>query len=183
MREIAHFGALRVNGGVQSFDRGSLSSFTVMVRTIPSVLLCDALDQRRADQREARFKQRTWVYVINWQDRGPAKVGVAGDPTARRSELQCGNPYLLKVFAAFGFVLREQAFEIESAVLKRLRARQLNGEWLDATPIQVRDAAQEAITRAALKPLMWGDRVERKTTAQAVRARNAMDEYRKLREG
>lgn len=148
-----------------------------MVRGIPAYLLGIHLEQRKTDRYEQRVRDRTWVYVIHWQDRGPTKVGVAGDPRLRRSELQGGNPYPLKIFTAFGLAEIDMAFEIEGATLERLKACRLMGEWLDATPIQVRDAVQECITKRGYRPLNWETPPPKRNNA---RARRAMDEYKRL---
>lgn len=182
MREGLSRGALRVNAGCLHIDRATRTNYTGVVRTIPSSILSEAVEQRAIDRAELRVRDSVWVYVIHWQDRGPSKVGVAGDPLARKGMLQTGNPYVLKLAAAFGFPMREQALETEQAVLTALKSRRLSGEWLDATPLQVRQAIQTCVTQAHLYPLEWGERRPKPDPKQQQRARAAMAEYRRLRD-
>ena len=144
-----------------------------MVRTIPSVILKEALKFRA----ERQTLGCTWVYVMHWQDRGPCKVGVAGDPLQRKRELQGGNPYRLKMFDALGFNSADLAFEMERATLARLKHCRLSGEWLDATPIQVRDAVLECVAKRGLRPRQWK---EPQKPVDPERARRAMAEYHRL---
>ncbi len=151
-----------------------------MVRgyALPRYLQKGSDEQRDTDKIERRVAGKVWVYVIHWQQRGPTKVGVAFDPRVRRSQLQGGNPYKLEIFTAFGFGVADLAFGIESATLARLKGVRMNGEWLDATPIQVRDAVAECAKARKIDPAIWGNWT--KPVADPRRARKAMDEYRRL---
>ena len=149
-----------------------------MVSRIPSYLIDAALTQKRIDASENRVRGKTWVYMVHWQTRGPTKIGVADDPRTRKAMLQSGNPYKLEIFTAFGLATTALALEIEQAALKRLASCRLIGEWLDATPGQVRDIAQECITKRGLRPLIWQAEIEQRPNPN--RARLAMAEYRRL---
>lgn len=152
-----------------------------MVSRIPTCVLGPALEQKALDQARLRTNLLFWVYLMHWQDRGPTKVGVANDPHARRNELQTGNPYLLKVYTAFGFQHRDQAFDVEGRVLKRLKARRMTGEWLDATPLQVRQIIERGVQQMGLFPTPWESVPPKPTAVETLRAKAAMAEYDRLR--
>lgn len=152
-----------------------------MVSRIPSCVLGPALEQKAIDQAVVRTNSLVWVYLIHWQDRGPTKVGVANEPITRRNDLQVGNPYLLRLYTAFGFTQRDQAFDVEQRVLKRLKARRMTGEWLDATPLQVRQIIERGVQQMGLSPTPWEAVPPPLTAVETLRAKAAMAEYDRLR--
>lgn len=69
------------------------------------------------------------LYVIEEQNVGPVKVGVATHPIRRLSTLQCGNPrhlYLRHIFCG----TREDCRFIEGAVHFHFSGSILRGEWI-----------------------------------------------------
>lgn len=72
----------------------------------------------------ARPETATWVYFIRAGDRGPIKIGVATNPYARLEELQTGNPYRLKLIAAFSGGYAE-----ESRLHQQFERERLESEW------------------------------------------------------
>jgi hypothetical protein len=139
--------------------------------------LAEMLDSRR---RVEPLDERTWVYVVCWRRRGPTKVGIAESPIERLLGLQGGNPYRLRIFTAFGFGTRTQALDVEQTTLQWLKARRLEGEWIDATPIQVRDKIQQFLRKREYKWTDW-DTVSPKKPNDWTRAAKAIDEYNRLR--
>ena len=64
------------------------------------------------------------IYAISAGDNGAIKFGVAGNPSARLSELQTGNPVRLKLIA-----YANVCHELERLIHYHLRDYRLVGEW------------------------------------------------------
>lgn len=64
------------------------------------------------------------IYAISAGDNGSVKFGVAGNPVARLSELQTGNPVRLKLLAYAAV-----HHELERVIHYHLRDYRLVGEW------------------------------------------------------
>ena len=64
------------------------------------------------------------IYAISAGDNGAVKFGVAGNPAARLSELQTGNPVRLKLIAC-----ADACHDLERAIHYHLRDYRLVGEW------------------------------------------------------
>jgi hypothetical protein len=86
-----------------------------------------------------------WVYCIVEADSpdGPCKIGVATNLTTRFSSIQCGNWRELKIAWSIELSDRNNALNVESHILSRLRPnaygrpgprRRLKSEWVDASP-------------------------------------------------
>jgi hypothetical protein len=71
----------------------------------------------------------TPVFVYFIQDaRGPVKIGRAGDPLGRMSELQCGNPYDLTLRA----VVLAYTEDVEQRIHDMWQTAHVRGEWFGA---------------------------------------------------
>lgn len=72
-----------------------------------------------------------WIYFIQVGNDGPIKIGfTAGNPRARLSKLQIGNPEKLKLLAAV-----PGSFEDEQAIHATFVALRIRGEWFRPDPI------------------------------------------------
>lgn len=85
-----------------------------------------------------------YVYVIGFDEPGIVKIGSALSPGTRLTELQCGNPFELKLRSAVGLYEGSPVL-VEFAAHKLLADRRIRGEWfhVDATD------ALRAIIKAA----------------------------------
>lgn len=80
------------------------------------------------------------VYVICEADsawiRPPVKVGLAGDPSRRLSQIQTGYPRRLVVLHWFPCPHRDIAREIEQTFHARHEQVRMSGEWFDIAPFE-----------------------------------------------
>lgn len=76
----------------------------------------------------ARPEAATYVYFIRAGDSGPVKIGVAANPYVRLEELQTGNPYRLRVIAAF-----VGGYPDEGRLHTEFKRERLEGEWFRAS--------------------------------------------------
>jgi hypothetical protein len=74
--------------------------------------------------REELHHPPLFVYFIQ-DDRGPVKIGRAGDPLTRLSELQCGNPFKLTLRA----VILAFTEDVEQRIHDMWRTAHVRGEW------------------------------------------------------
>jgi hypothetical protein len=72
---------------------------------------------------------RTNLYLVQEGDGGPIKVGIAGHPFRRLSDLQCGNYRRLHMRAIYGGPPGACA-QVERYLLKYFGS--VGGEWLQA---------------------------------------------------
>lgn len=96
-----------------------------------------------------------WLYCITedgQQDTGPSKVGFTSSVNKRLSSLQGGNPRKLVVAWQIPMESRSQGFDVESYCLRRFRPNpystrdtrdRLLSEWVDASPPNIKDAAEQ----------------------------------------
>jgi hypothetical protein len=93
-----------------------------------------------------RFNPRCggYVYVVQWGDAGPVKIGQAIDPRLRLAELQCANWNELRLVAVVPFVKEGMAQIIEPAAHALAGEYRLRGEWFDLEPIEAISAVLAA---------------------------------------
>jgi len=89
------------------------------------------MDVAAFDELQAKINaDRTFIYFIQMGADGPIKIGNALRPDWRLTELQCGNPYPLKIIHQFeDHVWRERELHI------RFADHRLEGEWFEAAPV------------------------------------------------
>jgi hypothetical protein len=85
------------------------------------------------------------VYIMEETPGGFLKVGTARDVSARRRELQVGNPRPLRVYFTLKFEDRRAAEAVEVGAHKLLHNCRQKGEWFACNL----DTAKAAIIRAA----------------------------------
>jgi len=71
-----------------------------------------------------------YVYIIGFDEPGIVKIGSALSPFTRLLELQCGNPFELKVLAAVS-VYSSAPVLIEQAAHKLAADSWIRGEWFE----------------------------------------------------
>lgn len=76
----------------------------------------------------------SYVYFIT-DNHGHIKIGKANNTMERLKELQTGNPYKLMPVLNIWVESEELAFNIETALHKKLRNCQMEGEWFRAAPV------------------------------------------------
>lgn len=84
----------------------------------------------------------TYVYCI--QERGreanaPIKVGVARSPEQRLTNLQVGNPMLLKIYRLIGPMTQRKAINLEARIHGDLSKYRIRGEWFTGNAIDLFD--------------------------------------------
>lgn len=85
----------------------------------------------------ARPETATYVYFIQAGERGPIKIGVASNPYTRLDSLQTGNPYLLRLIAAFA-----GGYPDEARLHREFERERLESEWFRASKRVVAMAAK-----------------------------------------
>ena len=95
------------------------------------------------------FRSPFLIYAIRQGDSGPIKFGVAGNPRARLSELQTGNPERLSLL-----VQVDLPDHCERQIHGWLREERLVGEWFhgDKTADVLRDLRARAMCRNPYAP-------------------------------
>lgn len=73
----------------------------------------------------------SFVYVIQWGDKGPVKIGAAASPSQRLAQLQTANWNDLKLCAVVPVV---ECVFVEKAVHKMAAAHNIRAEWFDLGP-------------------------------------------------
>lgn len=89
-----------------------------------------------------QWRVRSYVYVIQWGDEGPVKIGIAVNPVLRFNELQGANWAELRLTAVipvFG-----SALALEQAAHKVAEEYKIRGEWFDLAPIEAVSAVLAA---------------------------------------
>lgn len=71
------------------------------------------------------------LYVIGSDEFDPVKIGVTSNVFNRVTQLQAGNPFLLKVFLQ---VDHDRAFLLEKYIHQSLKEHNLRGEWFLISP-------------------------------------------------
>ena len=80
------------------------------------------------------YKAPGFIYVIQWGDDGPVKIGQAIDPKSRMAELQIANWMQLKLAAAVPVI--GPLTPIEKSAHRLAIMHLLSGEWFDTDPIE-----------------------------------------------
>ena len=75
-----------------------------------------------------------FVYVIQWGDDGPVKIGQAINPISRMAELQVANWMALRLAAAVPVI--GPLTPIEKSAHRLAIVHLLSGEWFDLEPIE-----------------------------------------------
>jgi len=83
------------------------------------------------------------VYMIRAGETGPVKIGHAGDPEQRRSELQVAHWERLAIIRLF-----VGGMDDERALHVRFSAHSIRGEWFSFVPEMMEDVGLEEIIRA-----------------------------------
>jgi hypothetical protein len=85
-----------------------------------------------------------YIYVIGFEEPGVVKIGSAQSPLIRLSELQCGNPFELKLHYAVS-IYEGSPILIEFATHRLAAERKIRGEWFDMTA----EEALEVVIKSA----------------------------------
>ena len=100
------------------------------------------------------------VYVVGrkstqpaaWPDGGPTKIGIAGNPQSRLSNLQTSCPFEIELYATLNLP-RELAAVTEQLAHEAFESHHLQGEWFDISPLHgaigVLDLARDVIREMA----------------------------------
>lgn len=80
------------------------------------------------------YKVPCFIYVIQWGEDGPVKIGQAVDPFFRRRELQTANWNTLYLIAAVPII--GPANPIEKLTHRTAVEHLLMGEWFDMPPLE-----------------------------------------------
>ena len=75
-----------------------------------------------------------FIYVIQWGDDGPVKIGQAIDPKSRMAELQVANWMVLRLTAVVPVV--GLLTPIEKTAHRLAVVHLLSGEWFDLDPVE-----------------------------------------------
>lgn len=127
------------------------------------------------DMDDLKNAEREWgdfVYVMQCEP-GPVKVGVATSVTARCAMLQTGNPYLVKVTAAF---MCSQSIRVEREAHRLLGRNRMCGEWFDVSV----ETAVAAVQKAAIAQRCLVLPVWEPVTALALQCGRQRDSLRQL---
>jgi hypothetical protein len=73
-----------------------------------------------------------YVYVIQWGEDGPVKIGMANSPDQRLADLQCANWMELRLIAVVPF--RTGSRLVEKKAHELAAEDRLRGEWFDLHP-------------------------------------------------
>jgi len=73
------------------------------------------------------------LYVVQENDDGPVKIGIAANAFWRLSELQIGNHRRLRLRAVFEGQDKRHVFELEQRVHARLAEFSISGEWFSCS--------------------------------------------------
>lgn len=84
-----------------------------------------------------------YVYVVVAGD--AIKVGVSTNPWSRACEMQTACPHKLRVFHAFRFPYRDQAFRYERHFHECHPDRRIQGEWFNLGPLYAVEFLADAI--------------------------------------
>ncbi len=100
------------------------------------------------------------IYVVGrkateppaWPNGGPTKIGIAGNPQARLSNLQTSCPFAIELYATLSLP-RELAAVTEQLAHEAFESHRLQGEWFDIAPLHgaigVLDLARDVIRELA----------------------------------
>lgn len=77
------------------------------------------------------------IYVLQEDEFGPIKVGLARNAFWRCMDLQVGNPRRLNLRFIWTVDDRLHGLKIESEILQNFVRRRLSGEWLSSSPEEV----------------------------------------------
>lgn len=83
-----------------------------------------------------------FLYIM--QSGEHVKIGVSGDPLARLSGVQTGNPESVHLLYVFKPLARKASW-VEGEVHKTLRGRRVRGEWFAVTPEEAMDAVRRLL--------------------------------------
>ena len=73
----------------------------------------------------------SWIYFIREGESGQIKIGRAGHPCRRLTNLQVGNPRTLYLLAAFRG--GKDAKDLEEGLHARFSKQRISGEWFSPT--------------------------------------------------
>lgn len=97
------------------------------------------------------------VYVVGrkaspWPQAGPTKIGMAGNPQSRLSNLQTSCPFPIDLYATLNLP-RELAAVTEQLAHEAFDSHRMQGEWFDIAPLHaaigVLDLARDVIREMA----------------------------------
>lgn len=80
---------------------------------------------------QKRPPKATYVYFIQVGDDGPVKIGVASDPDRRRTMLQIGCPWPLRILCEINC---HDAAAYEAQLHERFADHRIRGEWFEPGP-------------------------------------------------
>ncbi len=111
-----------------------------------------------------------YVYVIGFEEPGIVKIGSAANPGMRLTELQCGNPFELKLLATVSIYSGNPCL-VEFAAHRLASQYRIRGEWFDlsaerAVKIILRAARNAKVSHAAYAAVLAQAEIER--TAERV---------------
>lgn len=117
---------------------------SISLPTSWSAIICSHAAQ--ADAAKIVFGDKNitekFVYVIKSED-DQIKLGLSGDPKARRQNLQTGSPFPLALFHIEP-CSPSQVRTVEKLAKKMLYDRRINGEWFNCTAEQAIEVVRQA---------------------------------------
>lgn len=90
-----------------------------------------------------------FVYVAASFPSGPCKVGRAINPDTRALDLQCGNPFKIRIWAR---CKTTESKALERAVHKKLSKQLMSGEWFAVTTAEAVAAIHDVLAGFVVKP-------------------------------
>ena len=94
-----------------------------------------------------------FLYVIGPQKGGPTKIGFSVDPEKRLSNLQTGNPNILKIHYLVE-VSTDKVRNMERIIHKTCKMHRLKGEWFNFDSKTAIQEVQFAMIRYEDDPLL-----------------------------
>lgn len=94
-----------------------------------AVMIEQADDDEFYEKYGPQARQRTFIYVVQEEEAGPIKIGLASNIETRVCSLQTGNPRELRLLLAI-----EGDRSVERRLHRQAKPYQLRGEWFRPEP-------------------------------------------------
>ena len=108
------------------------------------------------------------VYFIYYGDQknSPVKIGVTSDIDNRISNLQTGNPYVLKCKALIPCKDKTQAYNLESYLHHRFKKKRMAGEWFRLYEVNLKAILDDFSNSRSVPLIKQGFNVTRKASKE-----------------
>jgi hypothetical protein len=85
----------------------------------------------RRTWRPSKDDERTAIYLIGQDPKGPTKIGISNNPIKRLNQMQTGHPKKLWLYGIFWVKSRQIAEAVERWLLEEKYAgKRMEGEWV-----------------------------------------------------